>query len=143
MVSSKNIISLLIACIAQTSTAGGPSDQCIFTGGLVGLPNSRCAGSDGKEHSDILSCPSQPGAVDIICPRVLSNGLSPPEECKGLIGSGSYCDSWNSDRGGGKEDVQWWCYCINGNFCCGQNAEVAGGQDVVDYFNDVGCNCDG
>ncbi|RFN51323.1 hypothetical protein FIE12Z_4377 [Fusarium flagelliforme] len=33
------------------------------------------------------------------------------------------------------------CYCVNGNFCCDQNAEVLGGENPVDYFKGAGCNC--
>ena len=51
------------------------------------------------------------------------------------------------------EQVGWWtdvegdetsgCGCINGNFCCSSSAYVPGGQNPADYYNDVGCNCNG
>ncbi|KAI9754986.1 MAG: hypothetical protein M4579_004460 [Chaenotheca gracillima] len=90
----------------------------------IAPPNSGfddCAGSDGELHSDILACPAQPGAVGIIC---VSGSIS---------GTGIPC---GTDNGGG-------CSCINGNFCCSQGSNVAGGESAKNYFNDVACNCQG
>jgi hypothetical protein len=78
-----------------------------------------CAGSDGETHSDVLACPAHPEAVDGICQGT----------------------DWDGDNcGGGALGPN----CVNGNFCTGtMHGEAKNGQDMISYYNDMGCNCDG
>lgn len=124
-------LSLALCLAFQTATAApgakglGPKPPtAIAVPPAPPAGNTFCAGSGGSgtAWTDKLACPAQPGAVDIIC-----------------ADHGSI-DNWYTTCGptpGGE------CSCINGNFCCNAGTTVAGGQPVVDYFNDVGCNCNG
>ena len=85
----------------------------------AGPGNGDCAGSDGEEHSDVLACPANPEAVDEIC-----NG-----------------NDWEGDNcGGGAVGPM----CMNGNFCTGTaHGETKSGEEMIGYYNKMGCNCDG
>ncbi|KAJ5184017.1 hypothetical protein N7492_001633 [Penicillium capsulatum] len=90
-----------------------------------GPGDGKCAGSDSnREYSDILSCPAKPEAVRKIC-------------------GGNY----NKTKKKCLDDTPYTPFCINGNFCTGTNPgtkTIDGKQvDLVDYFNDAGCNCNG
>lgn len=113
-------------------------DVCYFEGGgPVGIEQAVCAGSNGAPHTDVLWCPNA-GVADRICG---SDDVNPiiRDNCKSIVGSGSYCTA------GGPINEQYPgnapCWCVNGNFCCYQNAEVPGGANPVDYYKAEGCNC--
>ncbi|KAK5172252.1 uncharacterized protein LTR77_003890 [Saxophila tyrrhenica] len=91
---------------------------------------TKCAGSDASaEHSNVLSCPLQPGAVDILC-------SGPGSDLQG-----GTCNPKGMDE----RPPSTLCYCTNGNFCCNLSGgmEVPGGENPVDYYNDVAWNCNG
>lgn len=84
----------------------------------AGPGNGDCAGSDNDGHfSDVLACPAHPEAIEELCgdePWVVKQG------CK------------------------YGPVCLGGNFCSGStNAKVSTGENMVDYYNRMGCNCDG
>lgn len=83
--------------------------------------NGDCAGSDGKEHSDVLACPAHPEAVAELCHDNPWEG----DNCSGgVAGSGPMC--------------------LNGNFCTGDmHGETKSGEESIGYYNKMGCNCDG
>ena len=95
----------------------------------TGPGNGKCAGSDGNKHSDVLACPGNPDAVKVIC----------------------HGDDWNpKTQMCGKQGDAYRPICINGNFCTGVNPtawvvphEGAKKVDMIDYYNDSGCNCNG
>jgi hypothetical protein len=116
---------------------GKRDDICYFGSGPVGLPSATCAGSNGNAHTDVLWCPTE-GVAERICGR---DDVNPKvrDSCKKIDGTGSYCTTGgviNEEYPGNSP-----CYCVNGNFCCAQNAEVPGGAHPVDYYNSEGCNC--
>jgi hypothetical protein len=83
--------------------------------------NGDCAGSDGEEHSDVLACPAHPEAIDELC---LGNPWKGDNCNGGVAGSGPLC--------------------LNGNFCTGDmHGQTKSGEDAIDYYNKMGCNCDG
>lgn len=113
-------------------------DVCQFEGGgPVGVSNAVCAGSDGKPHTDKITCPDQ-GVADRICGRDDENEYV-RDNCKVIDGSGTYCTTNKVPT----DDYEYYnrCYCVNGNFCCDQNAEVPGGESPIDYFKGAGCSC--
>ncbi|KAL8735373.1 MAG: hypothetical protein Q9166_000918 [cf. Caloplaca sp. 2 TL-2023] len=90
-----------------------------------------------KSASDILVCPSQPLAINILC------GGPDSSDRNGVM---KKCVPLGSESIG--------CLCQNGQFICSNGAggaiggpwvaaEVPGGESAIDYFKDVGCNCDG
>ncbi|KFX92232.1 hypothetical protein V490_05499 [Pseudogymnoascus sp. VKM F-3557] len=140
----KNII--LVATTALLTVEASPAnselfkrrDICYFGGGgPVGVNDAVCAGSNGHKHEDILTCPDQ-GVADRICGR---DDVAPyvRDHCQAITGAKSYC--LVGGVAPGPEEVHWKCYCVNGNFCCNQNAEVPGGAHPVDYFKSSGCSC--
>ncbi|KAL5350458.1 hypothetical protein ACLOAV_004026 [Pseudogymnoascus australis] len=140
----KNIF--LVAASALLTVEASPAssqlskrqDICHFTGGgPIGVPDGVCAGSNGHKHEDILTCPDQ-GVADRICGR---DDVAPyvRDHCQAITGSGTYC--FVGGVAPGPEEVHWKCYCVQGNFCCNQNAEVPGGKHPTAYFKEQGCNC--
>ncbi|KFY92771.1 hypothetical protein V500_04034 [Pseudogymnoascus sp. VKM F-4518 (FW-2643)] len=139
----KNI--LLVAATALLTVKATPADVelfkrrdiCHFGNGPIGVNDAVCAGSNGHKHEDILTCPDQ-GVADRICGR---DDVAPyvRDHCQAITGSGTYCSVGGVAPG--PEEVHWICYCVQGNFCCDQNAEVPGGAHPVDYFKGAGCNC--
>lgn len=95
---------------------------------------------------NVVSCPLQPGAVDILCggegsdpigtpsgkcvPRGLDGG--PSAECDG---AGNFCGSASA-----YVSILWRPETI---LTWNSELIVPGGQHPVDYLNDVGCNCNG
>ncbi|KFY21671.1 hypothetical protein V493_07213 [Pseudogymnoascus sp. VKM F-4281 (FW-2241)] len=139
----KNI--LLVVATALLTVEATPAgiellkrrDICHFSSGPIGVPDGVCAGSNGHKHEDILTCPDQ-GVADRICGR---DDVAPyvRDNCQAITGSGTYC--LVGGVAPGPEEVHWKCYCVQGNFCCNQNAEVPGGAHPTDYFKGAGCNC--
>ncbi|KAB8238046.1 uncharacterized protein BDW43DRAFT_306745 [Aspergillus alliaceus] len=95
---------------------------CYFDGpsAPVGSGNANCAGSNGKAHEDVLTCPNQ-GVADRICSH---DGVDPTarDYCQAIVGTASYCTVGGPVPKGGHHI----CYCVSGSFCCSQGAEVPG-----------------
>lgn len=86
--------------------------------------DSKCAGTPDVRASNILACPSQTGAVDILC-----SGENSKE-------AGRLCFP--------QEEHQLNCYCTMGQFFCpGEVPKVPNGQLALDCFEESGCNCAG
>ncbi|KAF4459110.1 hypothetical protein FALBO_14131 [Fusarium albosuccineum] len=136
-----SIIQLLLlsnVVTASPSRLRARDDMCYFedASSPVGAGNANCAGSNGKPHEDKLQCPSAPGTEERICGR---DDVNPEvrDNCKAIDGTASYCTTGGELPNGGHH----FCYCVNGNFCCTQGAEVPGGDSPVDYYKGAGCNC--
>lgn len=99
----------------------------------------RYYGVYNESASDILVCPSQPKAIDILCGGLLSSdrhGVMErcypkgedcgfPEQNDGIL----YCGR---------------CMCRNGQFICDAfMSDLPGGDWSMYYAQDVGCNCNG
>ncbi|KAI9762019.1 MAG: hypothetical protein M4579_000655 [Chaenotheca gracillima] len=95
-------------------------------------PRGICFGPGGGDfQTDIVACPAQPDAVNLICGGDGSNNI-------GGDGGDAIC----YPQGQSSADTNG-CICLNGNFCCDNLAKVPGGESVGNYFTDVGCNCEG
>ncbi|KAL4724501.1 hypothetical protein ACLX1H_007942 [Fusarium chlamydosporum] len=135
-----HLISIIFSAVAMAAPNNlqRRNDECWFTGpGPVGTPNAVCAGSNGNKHTDVLWCPTE-GVAERICGRDDVNPLV-RDSCKRIVGTASYCTTGGTINK--KYPGNSPCYCINGNFCCDQNAEVPGGAHPVDYYKSEGCNC--
>lgn len=83
-----------------------------------------CAGEKNSDASDILEIPLQPGAMDI------------------LASEGSINDGHGQSFIYPKDSLTW-CGCRDGQFCCGSDSTVPGGESAIQYFKDVKATCDG
>ena len=97
------------------------NELCQSASGL----DKKCAGTANAQASNILACPSQVGAVELLCGGQSSNK-----------GAGGLCFPSGAN--------QLSCYCTMGQFFCpGEVPKVATGQSALDYFGESRCNCDG
>ena len=103
------------------------------------LVEPRYIGEYNESASDILVCPSQPKAIDILCGGILSSDRHGVMERCYPIGD----DCGFPERNDLILDCGV-CMCHNGQFMCDDTiAPLPGGEWSINYALDVGCNCNG
>ncbi|KAI4217969.1 MAG: hypothetical protein LQ349_008930 [Xanthoria aureola] len=99
--------------------------------------------AEGKKNihaSNILVCPKQPAAIDILCGGDGSSDRTGPMD-KCYPRGAEHCKP--SEVHEGRMMRCPYCRCHKGQFQCGDFVTVPGGELSREYFRDVGCNCDG
>lgn len=110
----------------------------VYMSGIIGEPPTAPPPSDPQtcvhdynyDATNILQCPLQHGAEDILCAQEKSSKNAGPSNLRALC----------NPRGSAGKDGGV-CQCKDGRWCCDPKVTVPGGEAAVDYFMDVGCDC--
>ncbi len=126
------MLSVIFVLLAALVHAQDPDaiDEDGYVGG-VGVYN--------ESASDILVCPSQPQAIDILCGGLLSS------DRHGVM---ERCYPKGEDCGFPEDNygiiLCGRCMCRNGQFICDTHMSfLPGGEWSWYYAKEVGCNCNG